>query len=505
MFLIIALVYLSCTIKTNSDEESSITLLNPSANEVLPANEYYTIEWESSNASDVVKLYYSINEQSTWNYIGMDDNDGAFDWYVPNSPTNDAFIKVEDNTEKSIYGINDKPFTISNFGIDEMHVSYPNGSETFTGTSTVSILWASFLPDSSMIVFHYSTDNGDNWNLIGYHPNSGDYSWVVPDVESFQCLVKIQSYDYPDISDISDAVFTIERVGGGTNSGLTLNYPNGGEDFNFNNLVNITWLSTGGVSSQVTLAYSTDNGGSYTTISTTVNDGSYNWTIPAVESNQYLIKISDAQDLAIYDISNDVFSVVSGQITENDSIYYDLYDDSSVEISFLGLGINIPFFVRMQFTPTSSFTLTHVRAAYRTEESANSISLSVQSVSTNEILYQASLSGNNYLSAEGDFFLLSIPTPITFLINEDFYIILEFQDVNYPMLLSDNGINGHQNRSSYSDDGSSWSFLQDALGDGNDDAWVIRAIQIADGNLQMVLPNNFSMKQTNIAKIKLEK
>lgn len=476
----------ACTINSNSDNDVSISLLSPEGEEVVTANDYYIIEWESSDASDVVKLFYSVDGQSTWHYIGMDDNDGTFDWYVPNSPTNDAFIKVEDNADQSVYGINDESFTISNLGLDEIHVSYPNGGETFTGDSPVTILWESSSSDSAMMVFYYSTDNGNNWNLIGYNPNSGNYSWIVPDIQSVQCLVKIQSYNDPDVVDNSDAVFTIES-GGGSNTGLTVTYPNGGEQFNFNYSVNITWASSGDVSSQVNLSYSSDNGSSYTTIATTDNDGSYSWTTPSVESDLYLVKITDAENGSIYDISNSVFSIVSEQVPEMDSIYYDLYDDLNVNVSYTGLGIEAPFFARMKFTPVSSFILTHVRAAYRTEESANTISLYVQSVSTNEILYQAPLSGSDYLSAEGDFFLLPLSTPIAFSANEDFYVILGFHDVNYPVLMSDDGFNGHAGRSSYSDDGNSWLQLEDALGDGNDDAWVIRALQMEDRNTQQVL------------------
>jgi hypothetical protein len=84
--------------------------------------------------------------------------------------------------------------------------------------------------------------------------------------------------------------------------------PNGGENWGVGSSHNITWASTGTVGN-VTIAYSTDNGSSWTEIiSSTANDGSYNWTVPNNPSNNCLVQVSET-DGNPSDISNAVFSI----------------------------------------------------------------------------------------------------------------------------------------------------------------------------------------------------
>lgn len=61
---------------------------------------------------------------------------------------------------------------------------------------------------------------------------------------------------------------------------------------------------------EVKLEYSANDGNSWSVIdSNTTNDGSYDWTVPTITSNQCLIKISDVNDANIYDTSDDVFTI----------------------------------------------------------------------------------------------------------------------------------------------------------------------------------------------------
>jgi hypothetical protein len=91
---------------------------------------------------------------------------------------------------------------------------------------------------------------------------------------------------------------------------LTVLAPNGGERWTNNTSQSIRWKSTGSIN-QVRLEYSSDNGQSWTEITaSTPNDGEHNWSLPAVESNTCLIRISDAADGNPTDRSDAVFSIV---------------------------------------------------------------------------------------------------------------------------------------------------------------------------------------------------
>jgi len=85
----------------------------------------------------------------------------------------------------------------------------PNGNDTLTAGIAHTISWSSTGPISDVII-EYSIDNGSNWTLINTVPSTGSYEWLVPAVNSDQCLVRISDASDPSINDVSDAVFTIE-------------------------------------------------------------------------------------------------------------------------------------------------------------------------------------------------------------------------------------------------------------------------------------------------------
>jgi hypothetical protein len=89
-----------------------------------------------------------------------------------------------------------------------IRVVAPNGGETLVAGATYSISWSyvSYIGD---VLIEYSADNGENWNDVDIVSNTGNYDWLVPWVNSNQCLVRVSDANDPYISDTSDAVFTI--------------------------------------------------------------------------------------------------------------------------------------------------------------------------------------------------------------------------------------------------------------------------------------------------------
>ncbi len=93
---------------------------------------------------------------------------------------------------------------------------------------------------------------------------------------------------------------------------ITVTSPNGGESWSAGSSHNVTWTSTGSVGN-VKISYSTNNGSNWTTInSSTSNDGSYAWTLPATSSSQCLVKVNEANDTSVTDTSDAVFSIGNG-------------------------------------------------------------------------------------------------------------------------------------------------------------------------------------------------
>ena len=95
---------------------------------------------------------------------------------------------------------------------------------------------------------------------------------------------------------------------------ITVTSPNGGESWAVGSNQNITWTSTGTIAN-VNIDYSTNSGSNWTPVAAnTINDGSYNWTVPSTPSVNCLVRVSDAADSDPTDSSNAVFTITTSTV-----------------------------------------------------------------------------------------------------------------------------------------------------------------------------------------------
>lgn len=92
---------------------------------------------------------------------------------------------------------------------------------------------------------------------------------------------------------------------------IKITSPNGDENWLIGTTEQIEWTSSD--VSNFKIEYSTDNGLSWITIESLYpsSSGAYSWQIPSYPTTQCLIKLSDANDLNVYDISDGTFSLVT--------------------------------------------------------------------------------------------------------------------------------------------------------------------------------------------------
>lgn len=260
-----------------------------------------TIKWESSNVSNV-KIEYSINGGNAWTpIVGSVSSTGNYNWVVPDVLTTQGRIRVSDISRTSIFDDSDSSFTITKN--PQIAVTDPNGGESLNAGSTYPIKWTS--SNIEKVNIDYSINNGASWtSIVSALPSTGNYSWIVPGVSSEQCLIKISDNTRPDVYDVSDSIFTIT-------SKITIISPNGGERWLAGSEQNITWTSTN--VTNIKIQYTADNGITWNQIvaSTAAAAGTYKWTLPNSTGTNYKIKISDAANSNIYDMSDNVF-IVSG-------------------------------------------------------------------------------------------------------------------------------------------------------------------------------------------------
>ena len=183
----------------------------------------------------------------------------------------------------------------------------PNGAEELIDGSMYQITWQTTGTIDDVVV-EYSTNNGTDWTEVDPANTGNDdyYDWLVPAEPSTECLVRISDLSNSNISDISDAVFTILPPS------ITVLTPNGGEVVPIDAYYTVTWQTQGTVSG-VVIWYSTNNGIDWAVVvpPNTGNIDSYDWFAPHVSSNQCLVYIASAADSNTYDISDRVFSLIT--------------------------------------------------------------------------------------------------------------------------------------------------------------------------------------------------
>ncbi len=293
--------------------EDWITVTDPNGGENWQVGTSHSITWTSSGGIDNVKIRYSTNGGSNWTTIVESTaNDGSYSWTVPDTPTEQAKVRIVDTGDTGVYDVSDGNFTISDGGGGDkwITVTDPNGGEVWEPGSSMLITWESS-EDFEWVWIDYSTDSGQSWITIASRSsNDGDRNWNIPDTPSENCRLRIRNkYDF-SVSDMSDRDFTI-----GDNQHekwVRVVNPNGGETLTTGSTYTVTWDSSDDVDN-VKLRYSTDDGSSWTTIvESTNNDGSYAWSVPSTPSNSCRIRVIDTGDTSVYDISDGSFSITEG-------------------------------------------------------------------------------------------------------------------------------------------------------------------------------------------------
>jgi len=230
-------------------------------------------------------------------------------------------------------------FVTDNGDVHNAFISFPNaqvdyyvkraGSNTFGELSHPSSgsyricndydSWPSVIADDSgqvVVVYGEQTDcsvNGFNVVTLAYSQN-GTWQRYIVDANAY-----ILEDSKPALTVANNVGYLVWRSNTGQlllarsavaeTPTIKVISPNGGESWEQGSSHNIIWTTTGTVGN-VKIQYSLDNGSTWTTItSSTTNDGSYSWKVPAVASTQCKIKISESSDGNPTDSSNAVFTI----------------------------------------------------------------------------------------------------------------------------------------------------------------------------------------------------
>jgi Leucine-rich repeat (LRR) protein len=295
-----------------SPTPGDITVTSPNGGETWTAGSSREIKWSSNGGIDGVKIEYSRDNGITWKTIVQTTpNSGNFDWTVPGIASDECLVRITSNdvvNDPIPADVSDALFSIVPPESPAITVIAPNGGEQLIVGSSANITWHA-VKSREDVKIEYSVNSGDTWTIIAESvDNNGDYEWIVPDTPSEICLVRVSEIDGQPV-DVSDAVFSIVQPVPGE---ITVTAPNGGESWTVGSLQEIKWTA-GGIN-HVTIECSADYGTTWQVIvQTTANDGSFDWTIPDIVSDECLVRVSSNDgdpDPVPSDISDEVFSMV---------------------------------------------------------------------------------------------------------------------------------------------------------------------------------------------------
>ena len=86
---------------------------HPNWNEHFYAGQPVTITWVSAAEIENVAIDYSTNGGVDWiGIVGSVDNDGSYEWTVPDTPTTNGLVKVADASDSEAFDIGNAPFII---------------------------------------------------------------------------------------------------------------------------------------------------------------------------------------------------------------------------------------------------------------------------------------------------------------------------------------------------------------------------------------------------------
>jgi len=286
--------------------QRTITVNSPSIGEIWYGGDTYIISWNSENAGDYVKIYYSYG--STDHLINSYAyNSGSYYWSIPyDLSTGSTYkIKIESISFSGVYDYSDY-FSIYRRYIK---ITSPTQGDTWYKGETYTITWNSEnAGDYVTLELYY---NGYYYSAINSNTeNDGSYTWLIPSgldsTDYYQ--IKITSTSYSNIYDYNGYFSINERK-------ITVNSPYAGETWYKGETYTITWTSVN-AGNYVSIELYKDGSYYSTIISNTSNDGSYSWQIPTdpTSSSSCKIKIKSLVYSNLYGIS-EYFSIDNRSIT----------------------------------------------------------------------------------------------------------------------------------------------------------------------------------------------
>jgi 5-hydroxyisourate hydrolase-like protein (transthyretin family) len=287
----------------------TLTVTSPNGGEKWINGTTHTLTWTSAgNPGAHVKIELLKGGVVNRNITLSTANDGSYSWTIPSKQTLGTDYKIRITSTTYTY-VTDS--SNSNFAIvrGTLTVTSPNGAEKWINGTTHTVTWTSAGNPGAHVKIELLKGGVVNRIITSSTLNNGSYSWKILSTQTLgtDYKIRITSTTYSIATDSSNSNFAIVR---GT---LTVVSPNGGQQWVRGTTHTITWSKAGTTGSYVKIELLKGGVVNRVISSSTLNDGSYSWTIPSAQTlgTDYKIRITSTTYTSITDSSNSNFSIIT--------------------------------------------------------------------------------------------------------------------------------------------------------------------------------------------------
>jgi hypothetical protein len=242
--------------------------------------------------------------------IGTIDLLNMAPFYIPALNLKWEFVSAQTSVKAFVGGISTNITSSGTYNSSLNHylsITSPVGSEVWQNKTLHNITWN--CKDDGTIKIELTTDSGSHWILIADSIKAflGCYTYSVPDsVNSGNCIVKLTSNKYSTVSP-NPSSFSITTS---ETPYLTVTSPNIPLKWKYGTNQNITWSYSGSIQN-IKIEFSPDGGNIWNPIvnSTPASNKSYTWLVPHYIGKFNSIRISDAANSKVNDVSDKFFAI----------------------------------------------------------------------------------------------------------------------------------------------------------------------------------------------------
>ncbi len=227
---------------TSGSATPSIAVTSPNGGENWTLGSTPAITWTATALPENVRIELNRSYPGgIWEtLIASAPNTGTWAWTPTGVASQTARVRISGTIHTAVADTSNANFTLTSGGtIPAIFVTLPNGGEYWPVGSSQTIYWTSSnLPETVKIEMNRSYPT-DDWEIIAAATeNDGVHPWTIAGSVTGTARVRISGTVSTAVSDVSDAMFTINGGSGG--GGITVTGPNGGENW----LIGITHIIT---------------------------------------------------------------------------------------------------------------------------------------------------------------------------------------------------------------------------------------------------------------------